>query len=572
MVQSLNNPNGQPLLTIASVTGEPIEIEPLPNGERWKGVQEIAFELGDLHWYGMGGLGNQHYPLEKIALYPSNYVTSDNGATGLLTILAPFWWTSNGVGILVEGDEFAVSFNRPLEGEAHQHSFTQPAPLNERPLLAEGRTTDGRLTLRGHQLSVRFFLLENPRQVIEAYWELLEIPEPPPEHLFRKVLWTTWANFKNDISHEKIFEFAEKISDYNFNCGHLGIDAKWQDEFGSTRFDPAKFPNPKGMIAGLHRLGFQVTLWCVPFFHPQSQHYQTAIDRGYVLKNDDGTPLILDWWEGQAAALNVTNPDALTWHLDNLQRLADEVELDSFKFDAGEGMFYAHRNIRLEVPPNRANHLYIEQIAKRFPWSDVRSGWNNQAAPMLFRQWDKSSWWGYDNGLASCITQAITLSMLGYPFHFADMVGGNKYSQQQPTAELLIRWTQAVAAMPIVQFSLAPWDYGEECAQLCARYARLHGELSPRVIALAEQGQPIIRPLWWLDPNDTVALACADQYLVGDDLLVAPVIHEGARTRDIYLPAGQWRSYWQHEEVHQAGWLHDYPAPLERLPLFEKIG
>lgn len=571
MSTALLDSNGTILVAVPHLVGEPIEIEPLDDGQRWTGIQEIAFELGNLHWYGMGGLGNQQYPLEKIALYPSEYVTSDNGGTGLLTILAPFWWTSNGVGILVESDQFEAGFNSPLEGHPHAHSFTQPAPLSERPKLAADLSTDGRLTLRGHNLSIRFFIQPDPRQVIEAYWKELATPEPPPEHLFRKVLWTTWANFKNDISHEKIFDFAEKISDYNFNCGHLGIDAKWQDEFGSTRFDPVKFPNPKGMIAGLHRLGFHVTLWCIPFFHPKSQHFQTAIDRGYVLKNDDGTPLIMEWWEGQAAALNVTNPDALTWHLDNLQRLADEVDLDGFKFDAGEGMFYAHRNIRLEVSPNEANQIYIEGVAKRFPWSDVRSGWNTQDAPMLFRQWDKSSVWGFDNGLASCITQAITLNMLGYPFHFADMVGGNKYGEQQMTAELMIRWTQAVAPFPIVQFSIAPWDYGEECAQLCARYARLHGTLAPRVVALAGEGLPIIRPLWWMAPTDETALTCDDQYLVGDDLLVAPVIHEGARTRDIYLPEGQWRSYWNHEEVHAGGWLRDYPAPLEVLPLFERL-
>jgi alpha-glucosidase (family GH31 glycosyl hydrolase) len=214
----------------------------------------------------------------------------------------------------------------------------------------------------------------------------------------------------------------------------------------------------------------------------------------------------------------------------------------------------------------------VAHAARYFPWSDTRSGWRNQAAPMLFRQWDKSSAWGFDNGLASCITQALTLNLLGYSFSFPDMVGGNLYGSQIVTAELMIRWAQAVAPMPLIQFSLAPWDYGEECARLCARYSRLHEELAARNIALARQRAPIVRPVWWIAPQDEAALTCDDAYLIGDDLLVAPVITEGARQRDIYLPPGQWRSYWHHGEVHQGGaWLHAYPAPLDTLPLFERV-
>jgi alpha-glucosidase (family GH31 glycosyl hydrolase) len=188
---------------------------------------------------------------------------------------------------------------------------------------------------------------------------------------------------------------------------------------------------------------------------------------------------------------------------------------------------------------------------------------------MLFRQWDKSSGWGFDNGLASVITGAITLNLLGYPHSFPDMIGGNKYGDQQVTAELLIRWTQAVAPMPIIQFSLAPWEYGEECAKLCARYARLHDELAPRCHEI--YGEPIVRPLWWAAPQDEIAQICDDQYLVGDNLLVAPIIKEGSVSRDIYFPSGPWRSYWNHAEVHSGGWVKNYPAPLDTLPLFERI-
>lgn len=550
-------------------------VEYWQHGVIWHGVDEIEIELGEAHWYGQGTLINQHWPLEKIAQYPAPFLTTDNGTTGLSGILHPFWWTSTGVGILVSGDELCTSFNAPLEGKPPNHSFQHPAPQHIRPQLAETIKTDGLLKIQGKNLTIRFFEMANAREVVEAFWELIAVTVPPPAHYFEKPLWTTWAQFKNNLSHDVVMAYVKKVQTYGFPIGTLGIDAMWQDFFGNTRFDLQKFPNPKATVDALHQYGIHVTLWCIPFYTTTSEHFHTAIEKGYAIKQADGIPFITAWWdEGDIVLLDVTNPDAATWHLDNLQQLADETGVDGFKFDAGEGWFYSNPDLVFheKMPPNGVNQCYIEQAAKRFAWSDVRSGWRSQHQPMLFRQWDKSTLWGHDNGLASVIPQAMTLNLLGYPYSFPDMIGGNKYGELQEqtlNAELLIRWTQAVAPMPIIQFSLAPWEQGEECAAICARYARLHGELAPRNMQVKG---PIVRPLWWVAPYDEAALVCDDQYLIGDDLLVAPVLKQGAVSRHIYLPEGQWRSYWDKNETHQGGqWLEDYPAPLDVLPLFERV-
>lgn len=562
-------------LSIRKVSPPQPTIEKWQHGTVWHGVNAVEIELGEAHWYGQGALINQYWPLEKIAQYAAPFLTTDNGVTGLLGILEPFWWTSDGVGIWVSGDEITTSFNAPLEGEPPAHSFKSPAPQNIRPQLAQNVTADGLLKIQGKNLTIRFFELANAREVVEAYWELIPVTPPPPTHYFEKPLWTTWAQFKNNLSDAVVMGYVEKLLAHGFPIGTLGIDAMWQDVFGNTRFDPQKFPNPRATIETLHQQGIHVTLWCIPFYTTASEHFRTAIDKGYAIKKADGSPFITAWWdEGDIVLLDVTNPEAANWHLDNLQQLATETGVDGFKFDAGEGWFYSHPELVFHenLPPNRVNQLYIEQAARRFAWSDVRSGWHSQAQPMLFRQWDKSTLWGHDNGLASVIPQAMTLNMLGYPYSFPDMIGGNKYGDVQAqtlSAELLIRWTQAVAPMPIIQFSLAPWEQGEECATLCARYARLHGELAPRKMQI--QG-PIVRPLWWIAPTDETALVCDDQYLIGDDLLVAPVIQQGAVSRNIYLPQGTWRSYWNKNEIHPGGqWLENYPAPLDVLPLFERV-
>ena len=85
-------------------------------------------------------------------------------------------------------------------------------------------------------------------------------------------------------------------------------------------------------------------------------------------------------------------------------------------------MFFTNEELKWDGVPNQATTRYIKELSERYPWCDVRCGWRNQSHPMLFRQWDKSSRWGFDNGLVSCITQAITLNMLGYPYSFPDLI------------------------------------------------------------------------------------------------------------------------------------------------------
>jgi alpha-glucosidase (family GH31 glycosyl hydrolase) len=252
----------------------------------------------------------------------------------------------------------------------------------------------------------------------------------------------------------------------------------------------------------------------------------------------------------------------------------------------------------------------------------VRSGWNNQPSPIFFRLWDLSSNWTYANGLRAIIPSTLSLSLCGYPFNFPDMIGGNAYFEfprnrlihgiivkviipllernirkgkdvpedevlgytdvpkwvektpwfGYPTAELMIRWTQLNALMQIMQFSIPPWEFGEECNRICRQYARLHLEFVPTLQNAARNaaktGAPVIRPVAWLAPHDECALFTDDQFLVGEDILVAPVVEKGRRERDIFLPPGLWRDYWT-DQTYQGGTvLKQYPAPLDILPIF----
>jgi alpha-glucosidase (family GH31 glycosyl hydrolase) len=154
------------------------------------------------------------------------------------------------------------------------------------------------------------------------------------------------------------------------------------------------------------------------------------------------------------------------------------------------------------------------------------------------------------------------------------MIGGNAYVHQ-PDSELMIRWTQLNALLPAMQFSLPPWNFSEECNFICRKFARFHEENAEMIINIAKEslktGDPIIRPIWWLDPYDENALNCDDQFLVGEKLLAAPVLRPHARFRDIYLPSGTWKNLNSDSCINGGVTLKQFPVPLETLPIFQLL-
>ena len=229
---------------------------------------------------------------------------------------------------------------------------------------------------------------------------------------------------------------------------------------------------------------------------------------------------------------------------------------------------------------------------------EVRTGFQTQDLPIFVRMLDKDSNWGFDNGLKSVLTTSLVMSILGYPFVLPDMIGGNAYgltgndsdtfnanlsATVYPEFELFVRWAQLTAFMPSMQFSIPPWHYtGKENVtadvdKICKAMVDLHEfEVSPTIIKFAEEatktGEPIIRPMWWIDSSDTQNLIIDDQFIVGDKFLVAPVLNKGAVKRDIYIPTGSWIDGNDGETLHTGPkWIRDYNAPIDVIPYFMNV-
>ena len=546
---------------------------------------ELSIDLASgRHWYGMGELLHQRWPLEEVALQRSPFLTWDNGISGVANVLEPVWFTATGVALWVapgDPDLTTVSLNQPPDGATvptWEPALSVHAPANQRPFGVDVVGGDGRLTLRfgGARLSVTLIVGDDIRTAHQGFVARAGKPAlPPPPGALTLPIWTTWARFKEAIDQEACLGYADEIRASGFPIGTLEIDDKWQVEYGELAFDPQRFPDPRRMIDDLHGRGIQVTAWIVPFIDPNAAAAQEAVAEGYVVRRPSGEPHVVTWWNDPAHLIDISDPRAEAWFADRLERLRRETGLDGFKFDAGEGCYLPADAVTAgDLAPNDYAHRYADFVSRRFPGSDVRTAWRNQRGTVLLREWDKHSEWGLGNGLQSVLTQALTFGLIGYPFVLPDMIGGNEYGGQHADDELLVRWAQVNALLPQMQFSVPPWERGHEVTRLMRDAAELHIGFAPEIERLAEDavatGAPIVRPLLYEFPDDRETETIWDEFMLGERWLVAPVVEPGARSRDVYLPAGRWRD--DEGVVHDgARWEVDLPAPLDRLPYFERL-
>ena len=316
-------------------------------------------------------------------------------------------------------------------------------------------------------------------------------------------------------------------------------------------------------------------------FWSRARNFLSGTSSDDLERVDESNPGFFAWWNTPpVAALDVTNPEAVEWFVGRLVALQKATGLDGFKFDAGEPCFLPERP-RTFAPmstPSEYTELYVRRVAGAFAGgvSEVRTGHMTQDIALLCRMGDRFSTWDAGNGLRSIIPTLLTSGLLGYPFCLPDMIGGNGYFGKTPDTELMVRWAQVNALMPAMQFSIAPWDLSREAEHLVRSALELRKRLESLLLELAEEAaetlMPICRPLWMLAPDDDQTYGVQDQFALGNDIIVAPVVHRGARQRDIYLPEGTWRDMDDGSLFHGKQWLVGVSTPLEKLPIFIRDG
>lgn len=454
--------------------------EPQPGNHRydffWESIKPKSlidsYEFGVAQWYGAAQIKQQMWPLNKWKRKSTAYVCGNSFDNDYGGVQERYWLNSNGVAIFVDEDV-------PL--------FVSMNYNNDRKITFTSKYDTPYVNLDKSKPKLLYTILQsmNVRKAHEfAIREVFAKPtDIPNEDIFRYPIWSTWAQYKKNINQKTVLEFAQKIKDLGFKASQVEIDDDWTPSYGDMEFDKSKFPGAQYMVQQIHDMGFKVTVWVHPFASPKS----SAARKDYWVKGS--LKGVTTWWNGLGKSLDVTNPAAVAWYKGCLQVLKNNTGIDSFKFDAGEvNWLPSGAKFHQEMSsPNTYTKKYAELCASidtTLRAQEVRVAFRTQHLPVFVRMMDKDSLWGYENGLKSLIPHALTFSIIGYPFVLPDMIGGNAY-KGMPDKELYIRWLQANALLPSIQYSIVPWQYDDETVEIAKKMDALHEKYSDLIITLA---------------------------------------------------------------------------------------
>jgi alpha-glucosidase (family GH31 glycosyl hydrolase) len=411
-----------------------------------------------------------------------------------------------------------------------------------------------------------------------------EIPAPI---LFTRPQFNTWIELTYNQNQRDILEYARQIVAHGFPPGVLMIDEGWAETYGNWDFAPARFDDPKAMVRRLHDDGFKVMLWVCPYITSDGPFYKDLyldhVENGntvWLLNRDNRSlPAIMHWWDGFSAVLDLTNSKGRAWFKGQLDRLVAVYGVDGFKFDGGDAVHYSESRMLVpahsfrDVHPNKHCELFA-RVGLDYPLNEYRACWKMGGQPIAQRLRDKRHNW---EDLRKLIDGIINQGLMGYAFTCPDLIGGGEYlsfrNLNEVDQELIVRAAQCHALMPMMQFSVAPWRVLDETnLEICLEMARLHTRMGEEILALARQaartGEPIVRHLEYEHPHRGY-IDISDEFLLGDAILVAPVLEKGAVEREIRFPPGKWKG--DDGSIVEGPATVTVAAPLSRLPWYRRI-
>lgn len=394
--------------------------------------------------------------------------------------------------------------------------------------------------------------------------------------------YNLWIELQYNPNQKDVLNYADQVLQNGWPAGVLMIDDNWFNYYGELDFDKAKFPDARQAIAQLHQKGFKVMLWICPFITPDSKEFRELLAKKYLLLDNEGDekqewknarkPLLINWWNGYSACLDLTNPGARQWLMDKLHFLQKEYGVDGFKLDAGDPYFYSSKNLLSYKTVSPNDHCTAwAKIGLQFPLNEYRAMWKMGGEPLVQRLADKSHTWG---DLQTLIPNTIAQQLLGYTFTCPDMIGGGNFisflAGTKIDQKLIVRSAQVHALMPMMQFSVAPWRILDPVhLQAVNESVKLRQHHLPYIMKVmrraAQTGEPALQPLAYAYPDKGYE-HIKDQFLLGSEMLVAPVVTESDE-RTVVLPPGDW--YYQNKKW-KGGRTYNINVAVNELPVFMK--
>ncbi len=456
-------------------------------------------------------------------------------------------------------------------------------------------------TAEQSELGLRFhlFAAEHPLDITRHYYDVTSDPLLPAEWAYGPLIWRDENRDQAEVEDD-----IRLIRELDLATSGIWIDRPYATAVNSFDFKAEDYPSPESMIQTAHAAGLRVALWHTPYLEETTGALlEEAQQKGYF------PPEIGLRLNGWGDTIDFTNPEAYAFWQGLIRRYTD-LGIEGFKLDYGEDIVpgigggrspWRFFDGRTELVMHYGyQHLYHQVYAETLPpegsfllcragrWGDQKNVsviWPGDLDADLSKhreritEEDGSSYIAV-GGLPASLIMGLTLGPSGFPFYGADTGG---YRHSPPNNETFIRWFQQTALSTVMQVgdssSQPPWEFNEangrtqETLDLYRVYARLHMRLFPYVWSyarnLAKDGRAIQRSLGLAHPE--LGVHPSDTYLMGDELLVAPVVEAGVRSRSVHFPEGRWVDWWS-LEVLEGGQAVEVQAPLDKLPLYLREG
>ncbi|MBA8815257.1 alpha-D-xyloside xylohydrolase [Microbacterium halimionae] len=515
--------------------------------------EQLELGIGELVY----GLGERFGPLVKngqsVDVWNADGGTSSEQAYKNV----PFYLTNRGYGVLVN-DTGHVSFE--IGSEAVERV---------------------QFSVEGEALEYFVFAGPTPKDVLARYTSLTGRPPVVPAWSYG--LWLS-TSFTTDYDEATVSSFIDEMATRELPVSVFHFDCFWMREFNWCDFewDPRVFPDPTGMLARLHEKDLKVCVWINPYIGQRSPLFSEAAAHGYLVTRADGSVWQWDMWQAGMGLVDFTNPEATAWYQSKLRALVDQ-GVDCFKTDFGE-------RIPTDVTwadgsdPMRMHNQYAQLYNKAV--YDVLAAAKGANEAVLFARSATAGGqtmpvhWGGDStssfvSMAETLRGGLSLAFSGFAYWSHD-IGG---FEGTPDAAVYKRWTAFGLLGSHSRFHgsssyRVPWQFDEEAVEVTRVFTRLKMRLMPYLYRLgieaAETGAPIMRPMQLEFPNDPSADHLDRQYMLGSELLVAPVFSTEGEV-NFYLPAGIWTNVLTGEEVTGGAWRTEKHS-FTSIPLYARPG
>lgn len=446
----------------------------------------------------------------------------------------------------------------------------------------------------GGELNYYFLNGPTPKEISARFSELIgTMPLPPKWALgYQQSRWSYYPD-------STVRNLAATFRSKNIPCDVIYLDIHYMNGYRVFTWDSTRFSNPKKLLSDLARDGFHVVPIIDPGIKKDESYsvYRSAVKENVFVKNPDGSPFIGPVWPGDCVFPDFTSPPTRDWWGRQFSELLamgmtgfwnDMNEPSVFGGPGGTMPLHVRHSYEGRNLDHRASHNVYGLGMARATFEGVRSVRPDIRPFVLTRAgyagiqryaaiWSGdniSSWEHLYQGLPTL----MNLSISGQPFIGED-IGGFVYS---PTGELFTRWLQKGVFHPfcrvhseIYSNPQEPWSYGEKFEAINKRYIELRYELMPFLYTqfwkASRTGIPIMRPLFYNYPSLEKFAKTEDEFMIGDDILVAPVLRPADSARFVFLPPGKWYSFWTDELLPEGDW-QKISAPIDTMPFFIREG